>query len=53
MTRTSSVPARLAAFAVVLLAALGVGAAVGAAVGPIDVADEPAHDMPAEQPGGH
>ena len=32
---------RLAAFAVALLAALGLGAAVGAAAGPIDVVDEP------------
>jgi hypothetical protein len=36
---------RLAAFAVALLAALGVGAAVGAVAGPIDVdgEDPPAH----------
>jgi hypothetical protein len=37
-------PARLAAFAVALLAALGVGAGVGAAIGP-----DPADDRPAER----
>jgi hypothetical protein len=44
-----TVPRRLAAFALVLAAAFGGGAAVGAVVGPIDVggdeADDPHEDM--------
>jgi hypothetical protein len=41
--------ARLTAFAAVLLLALAAGAAVGSAVGPIDVGgDEPSHQTDAD-----
>lgn len=48
-----TVGAKLAAFAVILAACFGAGAAIGAAVGPIDIdgGDAPAdHQMP---DGGH
>ncbi len=44
-----SVPARLLAFAAALLLAFGAAAAVGAAVGPIDVGGP----EPATHPDGH
>lgn len=42
--------AKLGAYGLVLVAALGGGAAVGAAAGPIDVDDAPAHDMHDDDP---
>lgn len=49
--------AKLAGFALVLAAALGAGAALGAAVGPIDTGsgDAPSHAVegPAAHDGGH
>jgi hypothetical protein len=41
-----SVPARLGAFALVLAATFGGGAALGAAFGPDDLAPPPSHDQP-------
>ena len=50
-----SVRAKLAAFALALVSAFAAGAAVGAAVGPIDVGDDPATEAPAsaEHDEGH
>jgi hypothetical protein len=53
-TRTAT---KLAAFALALAAAVGGGAVVGVAVGPIDVGDDPAHEQdaphgPADADGG-
>jgi hypothetical protein len=42
-TTTVSVPMKLAAFVVALGAALGVGAAIGGAAGPIDVDGDDEH----------
>lgn len=43
---------KLAAFALALAAAVGIGAAVGAAAGPIDTGDEPAHETTTTTDGG-
>ena len=43
-------PAKLGLFAVVLATALGVGAALGAAVGPIDVGTDPTHEAEEHEP---
>lgn len=41
-----NVPAKLAGFALVLVAAFGVGAGIGAAVGPLgDTGEKPSHVM--------
>jgi hypothetical protein len=52
-----SVPAKLSAFALLLAAAFGVGAAVGAAAGPIEVGDPVPHEISddpgASHDGGH
>jgi len=50
-----SVRAKLAAFALALVGAFAGGAALGAAVGPIDVSDDPVTEGPAssEHDEGH
>ncbi|AOS62329.1 hypothetical protein TL08_07555 [Actinoalloteichus hymeniacidonis] len=44
---------RLGTFLLAVVAAFGLAYAAGALTGPIGEAPQPAHEMPADQPGGH